>query len=214
MKKMVLIFCIAAFASGIAVGTDKPMYISRTATIHLSVNDVSASDEIIIDLITEYGLVIENLNKDGFDRVNDYVLLSSQEQFPDVVNKIELLGITTLNKIETINNVNELKGIDFDLEYFAVQKEQYQNELRKMNTSQNDKYYQKLWEADRDFDQSIYEKRKIRLILLDEVEFHRIILKISEKEPQDLDVSDGFFELINMPGIESHFFHIENPVDT
>lgn len=212
MEKLILLILAFVLCSSISAQVNETDFISRTATLQITVDNIAASDKLIMDLVEDYDLIIENFRKDSYERTNNYVLLTNMSAFNAVITMLETMGIPTLNKIETTNNVNDLRGIDYDLEYFSDQKIHYQEEIQKLYQEITDDYYRKLWESERALDESLYKKNKVRIELLNEVEFHRIVLEVTEKTAQDLDDDDDEFAVfINMPGIESHFFYIENP---
>ena len=182
MKRILSVLFLFTVIININSENLKTDYVSRVATIHITVNEINDADSMVNSFIKKYNLKVENLNKDGFNKSNNYTLLTKQDIFDEIVAEINNLGIVTLHKIETKNNINLLRVLEYDLDHLESQAAHYQKELEKLNLDKNEEYYHKLWDSERSFSSSIYEKNKTRMELLNEVEYHKIILKITEKK--------------------------------
>jgi len=208
MKNIVLIVLLCSFFSLFA---EESAQISKIATLNLVVDDIKIADVSVNDIINSYNLTIDNMNNNSQSKINRYTFLTKEDQFNTILKELTKTGDVTLNQIKTINNYFNLQSNNYDLEYLNSQKQSYKQELARPLIKENTEYYYSLWESERDFDEKIYQSNLSRINLLNEIEYYRIELEVSEKTAQYFDEEDEFIDFVNMPGIESSLFIVENP---
>ncbi len=216
MKKflpVVLFICIcgavlyAQAASG-SVGYDS---FSRKASLLVVVNNIEDADKSAAALIQQFGLEIDSMDIDKQSRRSTYTLLQRDSSLEPVLEAFEKLGITQAKNIETSNNTDKLEAARYEQEFLLARQNVYQAELDAVDAEKFPEQYQHLWKELRAIEDQIYASGKLALALEKEVAFSELRLTVSEKTVQYLDDDEMFPEFINMPGVESFLYVIENP---
>lgn len=205
--RTILIFL---FSVSVIFSQDYNDYFSKEAEIKILVDDMNLINVQVNQLIEELQLKVEDIDIDISKKVGRYVFLTDRTLFEEVISRFEAIGPVRVKKISTKNNINALEKNAFDLMFLNEQKDAYSGELEGLDKT--DKNYKELWNKTQEFNKKIYENNKMKIQLTHEVENYRIVFTVEEKRIQDLDEEgDEWFNFINMPGVESYFFNVENP---
>ena len=194
-----------------AQSVDDENHFSRKISLSIIVNDITSANRAVLSIIEQYGLEIDAMNIDNQRRSSTFVLLKQGGFGEPVIAAVEALGITDVKEVETSNNADSLDAAAYDLDFLESRQKVYQAELDNPDLKPSSEQYQHLWNELRAIEERIYNKGKESIDLKKEVEYSTLMLSVAEKTVQYLNGADDFPQFINMPGIESFVFIIENP---
>jgi len=209
MKKIWI--CVIIFVTAMAAQAQE-ISLKKNATVYVTVNNTAAANNAVEKMIDTYEMIINTANVNNSTKICEYELFVTDNQLSKAVSEIEKLGQVELKEINSFNYSESIKSINYDLEYLQSQKEIYGNEIS--STGKNESYYTELFKREREIDNQIYEKNKEIADLNNQSNLSILKVRLSEREIQDLDSYDSFSGFINMPGVETKYFHFENDNDT
>ena len=205
MKKIILILVLTA-QSVYAQNSDFSLI--KNATLNILVNSVATANRDLNRIINSYSLKIGMTDINNSKKVNEYELYSNKAVFENVISDIEKLGNIELKKVESFNYETSESSSNYDLEYLLEQKKIIGKEISEADRKSD--IYKELFNRERELDKQIYDKNKEIISLNEKIRYSVIRLKFYEKTVQDLDAKDDFIVFINMPGVETKYFHLEN----
>ena len=205
MKKQIFLILIILNSTFLYA---QDLSLNKNAELNILVNDIGIADRELNKIIVNYKLKIGNTDINNSKQTSNYELYSKKENFINVIKDIEKIGVVDLKNIESFNYENSINSHKFDLNYLLDQKEIISKETS--STDRKSELYKELFSKERELDKQIYEKNREILDLEEKINFSVITLKLYEKTVQDLDTTDNFFIFVNMPGIETKYFHLEN----
>jgi hypothetical protein len=186
-------------------------FFSRKATLSVVVDDIGKAGTDIDRVIRELDLTVDRIDVNNKAKENSYTLFTGTGSFERAVARFQELGSVDLKKVETTNNAGKLAATAVDRAYLAGQKDIYSREMETPETRAAPETRQKYFEKARELDKQLYENDAERVKLSGEVERSVIELTVSQKTVQYLDEDEKYFDFINMPGVETHFYSVENP---
>jgi hypothetical protein len=186
-------------------------FLSRKATLNLLVDSLPKTTAEVQKLIEQLHIKVDQIDINNRSKESNYRFLTDSESLESILRELELLGTIDLKKIETTNNISLIGTNEYELAYLEKQRALYEKELASLDKKANPEMYQELFEKQRELDKRIYEMTTARMKMTDEVSYSEIMLRISEKTVQYLDDRDEFSNFVNMPGVETFYYRLENP---
>ncbi|ORC29917.1 hypothetical protein B4O97_18575 [Marispirochaeta aestuarii] len=206
-----VILCIGILTSIFSQQNDYNEYFAKKAQLHILVNDIDLANKRINGIISELSLKVDAINIDNQRLVSEYTLVTDKEKLDSLIQRFENLGSIDLKNIETRNNINDLEANAFEVEYLESRKLKYQQALEQVDPEADSETYRSLWNEIRETEEQLYQKRKTEMELRDDVQNSTLVFKVSEKTVQYLNDQGDFPDFINMPGLETFLYVIENP---
>lgn len=213
IKPHVLSFLILSFLIHNISKAQKPAsdYVSETVTFEITAGNIQNSKNLLTTSIDTTLVVIKNYNEvNSAKGTKIYITLNTNKTGYEKIEKIiPQLGYLDSKKLGTVNNSEEIEGIEQEIAFLKNKKIAYEAELSKFK----DEDYKGYWREVRTIEQSIFDLEKRKANLKNQVYFYIVDITLLEDVGTPQTSSNfGDVQFVNMPGVGVTQLLVENPL--
>ena len=202
MKKLIALFFIGLLGFGTA--NVQAQTLSSRGSLTYFALDKQARQKQILDFVSAQHITI--LKLDDNTKQFELQLIMNQEQYAAFKTASMDWGRPGNQHVMAEDRGDKLTELDNEIKFTAQKLEHYNRLLQELKPEDNN--YLEFWREARDIEaqQQTLQKRR-RILAQSQQSFEVEIFVIQEKNPMD----DHEYSLVNMPGIEYAYLHIETP---
>lgn len=187
-------------------------YVSETVHFEITSGNVQNSKKILLESIDTTLVVVKTYNESNAAKgVQIYITLNTNKAGYEKLEKIiPQLGFLENKKLGSVNNSEEIQGIELEISFLKSKKTAYEAELEKFKGED----YKGYWQEVRRIEQSIFDLEKLKTTLKNQVYFYIVDISLFEDigTPQTSN-NFGDVQFVNMPGVSATQLIIENPLN-
>jgi hypothetical protein len=202
-----LILCFDGFFAQ----TTTPQYVSETVNFEIAAGNIQAAKNLLLANIDTSLAVVKTYNESNAAKgVKIYITVNTNKAGYEKIEKIvPQLGFLDNKRLGTINNSEEIAGIDLEIAFLKSKKAAYETELEKFKGDD----YKGYWNEVREIEQSLFNLEKRKTTLKNQVYFYIVDITLYEDigTPQSSN-NFGDVQFVNMPGVGATQLMIENPL--
>ncbi len=202
-----LILC----SNGLFAQSTPIQYVSETVHFEIAAGNIQAAKNLLLANIDTSLAIVKTYNESNAAKgVKIYITVNTNKAGYEKIEKIvPQLGFLDSKRLGTINNSEEIAGIDLEIAFLKSKKAAYESELEKFKGDD----YKGYWNEVRQIEQSLFDLEKRKTTLKNQVYFYIVDITLYEDigTPQTSN-NFGDVQFVNMPGVGATQLFIENPL--
>jgi len=184
----------------------------ETADLRVVVDDIKVADQQFRDLLGQSAARIDNLNNNFQSQFISANITCGKTDFEKLLNGLLLLGYAENYKRNVVDTDDEISDLLIEKNFNEKQLADVIKEIAGIDKDSYRTIYDSFYQKKTSLESEIFRLDKQLNNLKKQVKDYSIKLEIAQKKMYNYeDQSSGFFQFVNMPGVEGMYLKVENP---
>lgn len=199
---LILIITLTALAQSVV----------ETADLRVVVDDIKVADQQFRDLLSQSQARIDNLNNNFQSQYISANITCGKTDFEKLLSGLLLLGYSENYKRLVVDTDDEMSDLLIEKSFNEKQLSDVIKEMSGIDKNSYRTIYDSFYNKKISLESEIFRLDRQLNNLKKQVKDYSIKLEIAQKKLYNYEEqSSGFFQFVNMPGIEGMYLKVENP---